>query len=151
MNPGSFLVLDIIIILIALILLVWALVRDRQGERRSSSHATQSTRKPIRQKSLQKREIAQAILGGKIPSEEFQASIVSERIEEIVKQRLMSYEDLIGVDFDFGSAEDGSLEIWFAGRRYGTVDQIPDYRVRDAIAEAVQAFNLGSTDGGDIV
>jgi hypothetical protein len=50
--------------------------------------------------------------------------------------------DLAGQVVDFGTAEDGSLEIWIADKRYTNVDDIPDARVRDAISEAVEAFNI---------
>jgi hypothetical protein len=151
MNTDSFLVLDVIILLVALILLVWAINRDRHETRKVSSDVAKAD---LEQRSAQEQKIArgsQTTAQANLNKDEFQASFVSEQIEEMVKQRLMSYEDLIEVEIDFGSAEDGSLEIWFAGRRYVNVDQIPDYRVRDAIAESVQAFNQESKDGGDVV
>ena len=73
---------------------------------------------------------------------EEQASPISEQIEEMVRKRLADYPDLAEHVVDFGTAEDGSLEIWIADKRYTSVDDIPDARVRDAISEAVEAFNL---------
>jgi hypothetical protein len=73
---------------------------------------------------------------------EEQASPISEQIEGMVQMRLAEYPDLAGQVVDFGTAEDGSLEIWIADKRYTNVDDIPDARVRDAISEAVEAFNI---------
>jgi len=73
---------------------------------------------------------------------EEQASPISEQIEEMVRKRLADYPDLAEQVVDFGTAEDGSLEIWIADKRYASVDDIPDARVRDAISEAVKDFNL---------
>ena len=73
---------------------------------------------------------------------EEQASPISEQIEEMVRNRLADYPDLAEQVVDFGTAEDGSLEIWIADKRYASADDIPDARVRDAISEAVKDFNL---------
>ena len=73
---------------------------------------------------------------------EEQASPSSEQIEGMVRQRLAKYPDLAEQVVDFGTAEDGSLEIWIANKRYASVDDIPDARVREAISEAVKEFNL---------
>ena len=69
------------------------------------------------------------------------ASPVSEQIEEAAQRKLAGYPDLAGKRLDFGTAGDGSLEIWFDDVRYGSVDQIPDARVREAVAEAVASYN----------
>jgi len=73
---------------------------------------------------------------------EEQASPSSEQIEGMVRKRLAEYPDLAEQVVDFGTAEDGSLEIWIADKRYTSVDDIPDVRVREAISEAVKEFNL---------
>ena len=73
---------------------------------------------------------------------EEQASLISEQIEEMVRKRLAEYPDLAEQVVDFGTAEDGSLEIWIADKLYASADDIPDVRVRDAISEAVKEFNL---------
>jgi hypothetical protein len=69
------------------------------------------------------------------------ASPVSEQIEEAAQRKLAGYPDLAGKRLDFGTAGDGGLEIWFDDVRYESVDQIPDVRVRAAVAEAVAAYN----------
>ena len=73
---------------------------------------------------------------------EEQASPISEQIEGMVRIRLAEYPDLAEQVIDFGTAADGSLEIWIADKRYINVDDIPDTRVRDAISEAVEAFSI---------
>ncbi|HEY42669.1 MAG TPA: hypothetical protein G4O11_01675 [Anaerolineae bacterium] len=74
-------------------------------------------------------------------SDEFQASPVSEQIEDMVQQKLQAYSDLRSVVVDFGTSLDGSLEIWIDGERYLDIEDIPDDRIRKAIAEAVEDFN----------
>jgi len=59
----------------------------------------------------------------------------------MVKLRLQAYPDLSQVDLDFGTAMDGSLDIWVDGERYQAVEDVPDARIRKAIAEAVNTFN----------
>ena len=75
---------------------------------------------------------------------EEQASPSSEEIEGMVQIQLAQYPDLAGQVIDFGTAADGSLEIWIGGKRYENVSDIPDVRVREAIAEAVDKFNRAS-------
>jgi hypothetical protein len=74
-------------------------------------------------------------------SDEFQASPVSEKIEDLVKNKLREQSDLRDVVIDFGTSVDGSLEIWIDSERYLNVEDIPDERIRKAIAEAVEEFN----------
>jgi hypothetical protein len=69
------------------------------------------------------------------------SSFTSEQIEEIVKSKLAQYPDLLEMHFDFRTTAGGMLEIIFGERTYQDVDQIPDERVRQAIAEAVAEFN----------
>lgn len=84
---------------------------------------------------------ASPIAGIKFDPDEFRASPISEQIEGMVKLRLQSYPDLSQVDLDFGTGMDGSLDIWVDGERYQAVEDVPDARIRKAIAEAVNAFN----------
>lgn len=74
-------------------------------------------------------------------SDEFQASPVSEKIEDMVKNKLREHSDLRDVGIDFGTSLDGSLEIWIDSERYLNVEDIPDERIRKAISEAVEDFN----------
>ncbi len=69
------------------------------------------------------------------------ASAASEHIEFRVRQKLAGHPDLAEVALDFGTQEDGSLAIWIDDREYGDVESIPDPRIRQAVREAVEAFN----------
>jgi hypothetical protein len=68
------------------------------------------------------------------------AAASSESIEELANQALAKA-GVTGLRVDFGTAHDGSLEIWVGEDRYTSVDSIPDERVRRAVAEAVASFN----------
>ena len=83
---------------------------------------------------------ASPIASIKFDPDEFRASPISEQIEGMVRLRLQSYPDLCQVDLDFGTAMDGSLDIWVDGERYQAVEDIPDARIRKAIADSVNAF-----------
>ena len=72
---------------------------------------------------------------------ERQASMISEQIEEMVKMDLVQYPDLTDVSLDFGTGEDGGLEIWLGGERYSEVSAIPDERIRRSVEKAVNSFN----------
>lgn len=73
--------------------------------------------------------------------EERKASAISEAIEEMVNQKLAGIPGLADTRVDFGTAADGSLEIWIGWERYASVDEISDPRIRDAVREAVAAYN----------
>jgi hypothetical protein len=49
--------------------------------------------------------------------------------------------EMAGARVDFGTAADGSLEIWVGEERYASVDQVRDPRIRQAIQDAVAAYN----------
>jgi len=68
------------------------------------------------------------------------AAASSEAIEELANQALAKA-GVTGLRVDFGTAHDGSLEIWIGEDRYTSVDSIPDERVRRAVSEAVASFN----------
>jgi hypothetical protein len=74
------------------------------------------------------------------PAGERLASASSEAIEELANQALAKA-GVTGVRVDFATAHDGSLEIWIGDDRYASVEAIPDPRVRQAVADAVTAFN----------
>ncbi|HET7012200.1 MAG TPA: hypothetical protein VFI11_15600 [Anaerolineales bacterium] len=71
---------------------------------------------------------------------EWEASAPSEAIEELVNQALVRA-GMGNTRVDFATAHDGSLDIWVGDERYRSVDEIPDARIRQAISEAVAAFN----------
>lgn len=77
----------------------------------------------------------------KIEGSEFRASLVSEEIEQRVKQILEEGGNTLADDIDFGTASDGSLRIWYKDQAYSMVDEIPESAIRDAIRKAVEEFN----------
>ena len=112
---------------IILLLVIWAiLVRRRTKEIEEGGLPPESL---------------EAVSEAKIEPNEQAASLISEQIEEMVKQRLASYPDLADVKLDFASAPDESLVVWVNDQSYSDIDQIPDDRIRSAISEAVETFN----------
>lgn len=73
--------------------------------------------------------------------DELQAAPISEAVEDLVNRRLASLPGLAGTRVDFGTAADGSLEIWVGDQRYTSVDDIGDLRVRQAVQDAVASYN----------
>ncbi|HMK08508.1 MAG TPA: hypothetical protein VK449_05695 [Anaerolineales bacterium] len=72
---------------------------------------------------------------------EAQASATSEAVEDLVNQRLAAIPEFAGTRVDFGTAADGSLEIWIGDKRYTSVAEIEDPRIRQTVQDAVAAYN----------
>jgi hypothetical protein len=85
--------------------------------------------------------------GIRMPGEERMASPVSEEIEAIVRARMRQDPALKYGDLDFGTAEDGGLEIWLDGERHEGVDDLPDSRLKALISQAVEQYNLEQSGG----
>ena len=79
---------------------------------------------------------------------ERQASAAAEVLESIIQRRMAAEPALAGQRLDFGTAPDGSLEIWWNGQAYTGVDQVPGARGRDLIALATDEFNKGGGASG---
>jgi hypothetical protein len=75
---------------------------------------------------------------------ERQASAPAELMQAIVRREMASDPSFAGRSIDFGTAPDGSLEIWVDDKSYADVDQIPDVRLRELIARAAEEFNRGA-------
>lgn len=71
------------------------------------------------------------------------ASLAAGQIEALARARLAAYPDLAGVSLDFGTMPDGTVDVWVDGAQYDDPREIPDARIRQAIAEAVSEFNAG--------
>jgi hypothetical protein len=65
-------------------------------------------------------------------------------LESIIQRRLAGNPTFAGQGIDFGTLPDGSLEIWWRGQSYASVEQLPDERLRSLIGEAIEEFNRGS-------
>ena len=67
------------------------------------------------------------------------ASPFAEQIEDILRAKLES-DPFNKFDIDFGSAPDGSLEIWVNGSMYQSVDGLPDEGLKNAFRNAVKEW-----------
>jgi len=65
------------------------------------------------------------------------AAPFAEQIEDILRAKLES-DPFNKFEIDFGSAKDGSLEIWVNGTMYASMDEIPDAGLKQAFHEAVK-------------
>jgi len=70
------------------------------------------------------------------------AAPFAEQIEDILRAKLDS-DPFNKFEIDFGSAKDGSLEIWVNGKMYASVDEIPDVGLKQAFHEAVKKWEKG--------
>jgi hypothetical protein len=70
------------------------------------------------------------------------AAPFAEQIEDILRAKLDS-DPFNKFEIDFGSAKDGSLEIWVNGKMYASVDEIPDAGLKQAFHEAVKKWEKG--------
>ena len=128
MDTQIFLIIaGIFLVLILLALIIW-----RRGSRKRS--VAQQDEAEIHARMA-------GITDATLETGERQASMISEQIEEMVKMDLAQYPDLSDVSLDFGTGEDGGLEIWIDGERYSEVSTIPDDRIRRSIEKAVNSFN----------
>jgi hypothetical protein len=69
------------------------------------------------------------------------ATIISEQIEEQVREILKAQGKMLDRQIDFATGADGSLEIWIEEVCYKEVDEIPDEDIRAAVKKAVAEFN----------
>ena len=122
-----FIVAGIFLVFILLALIIW-----RRGSRKRSD---------AQQDEAEIHARMAGITDATLDSGERQASMISEQIEEMVKMDLAQYPDLSDVSLDFGTGEDGGLEIWLSGEKYSEVSAIPDERIRTSVEKAVNSFN----------
>ncbi|MBN1426842.1 MAG: hypothetical protein JXB07_00570 [Anaerolineae bacterium] len=120
-------VLLVVATLLVLALLAWFVVTRRSQLRGPS------------------KEVQAMVTDARIEAFERPSSIVAEQIEEMVKQKLSGYPDLSETVIDFGTVADGTLDIWVNKHQYDTIDDIVDERIRNAIRESVDKFNVGSS------
>jgi hypothetical protein len=74
---------------------------------------------------------------------ERQASAAAEALQAIVQRHMTADPAFAGQSLDFGTAPDGSVEVWLNGQAYAGVDRIPDPRLRELIARSADEFNRG--------
>jgi hypothetical protein len=118
-----------LLIIIVVLLIVWAL-RSRAKTREIEQQEAETM-------AARMSDVSDArYLAG-----EREASLVSEQIEEMVTKELDKYPELADKKIDFGTAADGSLEIWVDEEKFTDVSAIPDDRIRKAVSDAVSRFN----------
>jgi hypothetical protein len=69
------------------------------------------------------------------------ASPFAEQIEDILRAQLQNDPALQSFTVDFGTAPDGTLEIWVNAEKYTSIDQLPGEPLKKAFREAVQKWN----------
>lgn len=69
------------------------------------------------------------------------ASPFAEQIEDVLRAKAASDPYLESFDLDFGTAADGSLEIWVNGEKYEGVANLPDEQLKQMLLHAVKEWN----------
>ncbi|RPJ22476.1 MAG: hypothetical protein EHM33_23415 [Chloroflexi bacterium] len=69
------------------------------------------------------------------------AAPFAEQIEDMLRAQMSSDPYLQSYEIDFGTGPDGGLEIIVGDKRYTSIEQIPDERLRAAISQAVATYN----------
>lgn len=122
-----YIVIGIFLVFIFLALIIW-----RRGSRKRSD---------AQQDEAEIHARMAGITDATLEPGERQASMISEQIEEMVKMDLAQHPDLSDISLDFGTGEDGGLEIWLDGEKYSEVSAVPNDRIRVSIEKAVNSFN----------
>jgi hypothetical protein len=68
------------------------------------------------------------------------AAPFAEQIEDIVHDQIAKRPSLAHYEVDFGTAPDGTLEIWVNGERYTDIADVPNVQLRETIRGAVQSW-----------
>jgi hypothetical protein len=79
--------------------------------------------------------------GARVEKGERKASLVSEQIEQLVREKMAKEPGLAARRLDFATGADGGLEIWLDDVAYKSVSEIPDPRIREIVESAVASFN----------
>lgn len=69
------------------------------------------------------------------------AAPFTEQIEDIFRAKIEADPDLNHFQVDLGSAPDGTLEIWVNDRKYTSVNDLPDDRLKRVFRESVTQWN----------
>ncbi len=68
------------------------------------------------------------------------ASPFTEQIEDILRATLEADPRLKNLKVDLGTSENGELEIWVDGKKYASVDDLPNEGLKTAFREAVKSW-----------
>ena len=69
------------------------------------------------------------------------AAPFAEQIEDVLRAKVESDPDLKSFDIDFGTDQDGGLEIWVNGEKYQGVANLPDEKLKQTLLQAVKEWN----------
>lgn len=69
------------------------------------------------------------------------AAPFAEQIEDILRAKAENDPYLRSFAIDFGTAPDGSLEIWVNGTRYDGVASLPDEKLKETLLQVVKDWN----------
>jgi hypothetical protein len=69
------------------------------------------------------------------------AAPFAEQIEDILRAKLKADPELSKYEIDFGTSEDNTLEIWVNGKKYMSISELPDERLKEAFRIAVKQWN----------
>ena len=71
------------------------------------------------------------------------AAPFAEQIEDIMRAKIQADQQLaeMGYAIDFGTDTDNSLEIWVNEKKYKSISDLPDERLKTAMREAVKQWN----------
>ncbi len=69
------------------------------------------------------------------------AAPFAEQIEDILRAKAENDPYLKSFKIDFGTADDGSLEIWVDGTKYDGVASLPDEKLKETLLQAVKDWN----------
>lgn len=79
-------------------------------------------------------------LYGKIDGEH-EASAFVEQIEDILHSKMEKNPMLSSFKVDFGTGQDGSLEIWVNGEKFESVDAITDETLKQALKDSIREWD----------
>ena len=68
------------------------------------------------------------------------AAPFAEQIEDIVRAALKTDPELAEMKIDFGTDKDQMLEIWVSEKKYKSISELPDERLKKIMREAVKRF-----------
>ena len=144
MTMSLFLILGGIVVIAMVVALGWLFLRSNQvnltGTPDGQKPEWMRTTPPQETLSATQAEGEGITLFNEDAGEKLAAPFV-EQIEDILKNLMASDPQLSGHTVDFGTADDGGLEIWVDGKAYREVKDIPEEAIRAAIQKAIKLYN----------
>ena len=68
------------------------------------------------------------------------AAPFAEQIEDIVRAKMQADPELAEIKIDFGTDKDSTLEIWVNEKKYKSISDLPDERLKRIMRDAVKRF-----------